>query len=94
LDAFSIATEVLGDLKLTSGQLGQLRALDYRLLLELHRLSERAQARMPPPGKTPVQVPGTAAGATPEEIAALREMLVADILAMLTPEQRAAVNRG
>jgi hypothetical protein len=49
---------------------------------------------MPPPGKTPVQVPGTAAGATPEEIAALREMLVADILAMLTPEQRAAVNRG
>lgn len=34
MDVFTVAAELLGDMHLTSGQLGQLRALEYRLLLE------------------------------------------------------------
>lgn len=34
MDVFTVAGELLGDVRLTAGQLGQLRALNYRLLLE------------------------------------------------------------
>ena len=34
MDVFTLAAEILGDVRLTSGQLGQLRALEYRLLVE------------------------------------------------------------
>ena len=34
MDVFAVAEELLGGIALTSGQLGQIRALDYRLLLE------------------------------------------------------------
>ena len=34
MDVFTLAAEILGDVQLTSGQLGQLRALEYRLLVE------------------------------------------------------------
>lgn len=34
MDVFIVAEELLGDMHLTSGQLGQLRALNYRLLLK------------------------------------------------------------
>lgn len=34
MNVFTVAEELLGDIHLTSGQLGQLRALEYRLLLE------------------------------------------------------------
>jgi hypothetical protein len=82
MDAFSIAAEMLGDLRLTSGQLGQLRALDYRLLIEIDRLSGLRRL------EDATSETSSAFEPTPNETAALREMIVGDILEMLTPEQR------
>ena len=44
MDVLNVAAELLGSIHLTSGQLGQLRALDYRLLLEA---SPRGAAPLP-----------------------------------------------
>jgi hypothetical protein len=68
MDVFTVAAELLGDLHLTSGQLGQLRALDYRLLLESLPEDTAPSAR---------------------EQDALRALIVAEIMQMLTPDQRA-----
>lgn len=88
MDVFTIAAELLGDLKLTSGQLGQLRALEYRLLLESVRR----------PGRFPGSAGSTAdamdePAARLERDVVLRAQIVAEILEMLTPEQRAELNR-
>ena len=91
MDAFTIAAELLGHIELSSGQLGQLRALDYRLLLEFERLAKSRPTR-PAEGGT-AQQPGSAFEPTPEEEAALRASIIPDILEMLTPEQRAAFDQ-
>jgi len=91
MDVFSIASEVLGDLQLSSGQLGQLRALDYRLLLD-RRQSRDSEAggddRGVPAGKPP-----GADDLSIDDAAALRAGIVAEILEMLTPEQRASLDQ-
>ena len=46
MDVLTVAAELLGDIRLTPGQLGQLRALDYRLLLE-----SLPRDPAPPPGE-------------------------------------------
>jgi hypothetical protein len=73
MDVFTVAAELLGDLQLTSGQLGQLRALEYRLLLESLR-RDHAPSR--------------------EEEVDLRAEVVDEIVQMLTPDQRARLDRG
>jgi hypothetical protein len=95
MDAFSIAKELLGDMKLTSGQLGQLRALDYRLLLERQRLTER------PPPRPPQEAGGalapdsaTEVDPSPAQLAVLRAMIVDGIMEMLTTEQRASLEQS
>jgi hypothetical protein len=93
MDAFSIAAELLGHIELSSGQLGQLRALDYRLLLEVDRLAKSRPARPAAGGAAEPPPPSPAFEPTPEEEAALRASIIPDILEMLTPEQRAALDR-
>ena len=87
MDAFSTAAELLGDMQLTSDQLAQLRAINYKYQLEVaHRLHARKES-----GPTAPASPQ--AGLTPQDYASLRAMIVADIQEMLTPEQRAALHR-
>ena len=93
MDAFSIAAELLGDIELSSGQLGQLRALDYRLLLEFDRLAKSRPTRPTSRDAAGPPPPSSAFEPTPEEEAALRASIIPDILEMLTPEQRAALDR-
>ena len=88
MDVFAVASDLLGDLRLNSEQLGQLRALEYRLLLE----------SVPRPGRSPASGGETAdladeePGAAPARDLALRAEIVAEILEMLTPDQRRALN--
>lgn len=89
MDVFAVAAELLGGIKLTSGQLGQLRALEYRLLLE----SVRDPVRSPGPEDTPAGRSGDERGAEPTGDPALRAEIEAEILEMLNPEQRADLNR-
>jgi hypothetical protein len=82
MDVFIIATELLGKLELTSGQLGQLRALEYRLLLE----------SLPPRRGASKSAVEADPGSVPENEAALRARVVEEIMQMLTPEQRAQLS--
>jgi hypothetical protein len=89
MDVFTVAGELLGDLKLSSGQLGQLRALDYRLLLE-----SLPSGGEPPGGLgTPAPAREDFPSAVPDEQDALRRVIVDEILQILTPEQHAQLNR-
>ena len=72
MDVFTVAEEMLGDLHLTAGQLGQLRALNYRLLLE----SRPREIALEP-------------GAEED----LRTRIAAEIMKMLSPEQRAQLRQ-
>lgn len=89
MDVFTIAAELLGDLKLTSGQLGQLRALEYRLLLE----SVRGPGKVPGTGAGRADVTEDEPAVSPERDIVLRTRIEAEILEMLTPEQRAELSR-
>jgi hypothetical protein len=88
MNAYSVAAELLGDVELSAGQLSQLRAIDYRYHLEIHRrLHERARI-----GRRAPSDPSPELG--PEDIAVLRDMLVAAIHELLTPAQRARLAGG
>lgn len=89
MDVFAVAAELLGEMRLTSGQLGQLRALEYRLLLE----SVRDPVQSPGPEGTPAGIPDDERGAEPAPDPALRAEIEAEILEMLSPDQRAELNR-
>lgn len=73
MDAYSVASAVLGDLALTPGQLAELRAIDYRYQ---RRLFERLHA------------PGAGAAPGEEAERELQRAMVRDILGLLTPAQR------
>lgn len=88
MDVFTVAAEIFGDLKLTSGQLGQLRALEYRLLLD----SAGAGGKRAVAGAT-AQDTADEPVAWRVRDASARAMISAEILEMLTPEQRAELNR-
>lgn len=93
MNTYSIAAELLGDLELSPEQHAHLRAIDYRYQLELQR---RLQAHAG--GETVPEQPSTRnadaeSGMNPEELASARARLVDDILDMLTPEQRAILDR-
>jgi hypothetical protein len=79
MDAFSTAAEMLGTTALTPGQLAQLRALNTKHYLAVHALLRGPDGREQERDLTEV------------ESAALRALLAADILEILTPEQRRAL---
>lgn len=87
MDAFTVAEELLPGIHLTSGQLAQLRAINYEYYTRLFALS-----RTPLPGAPQPQpdAPPVVREPTPAEAGELRATLVAEIRAMLTPDQRRA----
>ena len=95
MDAFAVATELLGDLELTSGQRAQLRAINHKYWQEvyalLHPAGEEGRAAESPPSNASSAVEPSL---TERQTAGLRAMLERDIREMLTPAQRAAIERG
>jgi hypothetical protein len=93
VDAFTVATDLFGDLQLTSGQLAQLRAINHKYWQEvytlLHPAGGDAKAPGPPDGGP---TPSEPASLTERQTAALRAMLEKELRAILTPEQRAALD--
>ena len=81
MDAFTSAAELLGEMPLSAEQLAQLRAINTDHFLRLHALLRA------PDGRSEERDP------TGEETATLRARLVVDILEMLSPEQREALDR-
>jgi hypothetical protein len=73
VNALTIATEMLGDIDLSPGQLAQLRALNRKYAQRVYTLLHRSEA-------TPQEE------LTEAEAADLHARLTADILAVLTPE--------
>jgi Spy/CpxP family protein refolding chaperone len=82
MDAFGTAAGMLGDLALTSGQIAQLRAINTKHYLAVHELLRGPDGR------------AEERDLTGAETATLRAVLVADILEILTPEQRGALPPG
>jgi hypothetical protein len=74
-----MAKELLGDLEPSPGQLAQLRALDRKYAQRVYSLLHESDI--------PRQE------LTDGEAADLRAMLVSDILALLTPEQKGLLQR-
>ena len=94
MDAFTVASEMLGGIELGSGQLAQLRAINYRFVREVARLL-REPAGVGEDGAAPTQprIASVRRDLAEREVAALRAMLVADIRELLTDEQLALLDR-
>jgi hypothetical protein len=75
MDAITVANELLGNLHVSPGQLAQLRALNRKYAQRIYTLLH------PPDGPPRDQL-------AEAEAADLHARLTADILALLTPEQR------
>lgn len=81
MDALTMAEELFGDLHLDSEQVAQLRAINYQYWLDVHELLHH-------PGR-----PGGPEGELTEaETAELETRVKGDLLEILTPEQRRAVD--
>jgi len=95
VDAFTVATDLLGDLQLTSGQLAQLRAINHKywqaVYALLHPPDEDAQRAAV--GEEPAS-PAAEVSLTAQQVADLRAMLEGDVRNLLTPEQREALGRN
>ena len=94
MDAFAVATELLGDLELTSGQRAQLRAINHKYWQEVYALlhpagEEAGDAEAPEARASSAVEPSL----TERQTAGLRAMLERDIREMLTPAQLAAIER-
>jgi hypothetical protein len=75
MNAFTVAAEIFGNMELTPGQLAQLRALDRKYAQRVYTLLHDSET-------------GTARELTDVEAADLEAKLRADVLGLLTPEQR------
>jgi Spy/CpxP family protein refolding chaperone len=94
MNAFTVAAEMLGDLELTSGQRAQLRAINHKYFQEVYTLlqptgeeAHRAGAQTEA-GSTPAEPSLTA-----QQTDGLRAMLERDVRDLLTPAQRARLDR-
>jgi len=92
MDVFEVVHELLGDLPLTTGQLTQLRAIDrkywqavFTLLHPEHGDDWRLDLRAGPGSA------GAAPSLSADQTADLHAMLVREVRALVTPEQRAAL---
>jgi hypothetical protein len=94
MDPFRMAELVLGDTKLTPGQLAQLRAINTKYFTELYALQQKAGAE----GGAPEAAPGSLADGRPgipeADLAALETVIARDIRDMLTEDQRAVLDRN
>jgi hypothetical protein len=94
MDPFMMAELLLGDTKLTPGQLAQLRAINTKYFTELYALQQRAAAER----GAPAAAGGSLADQRPEvpqaDLAALDVVIARDIRDMLTDEQRIVVDRN
>lgn len=93
MNSYAIAAELLGDLELSPEQHAQLRAIDYRYQLELQWRLQTHAGRETVPEQPSSRNADAESGMSPEEFASARARLVDDILDMLTPAQRAVLNR-
>jgi hypothetical protein len=85
MDPFTMASLLLGDTKLTPGQLAQLRAINTKYFTELYALQQKAAA-----GPLADRAP-----AVPEaELAALDATIARDIRDIVTEEQRVVLDRN
>jgi hypothetical protein len=75
MNVFQLAAELIGDIELSPGQLAQLRALDRKYAQRVYTILHGGDS-------------GTPHEPTEAETAELRAQLTADILDLLTPEQR------
>ena len=81
MSPYDLASELLGHMPLTNWQVAELRAIDRKYQQRLYTLLHRDDAA----------APRAEQALTEEEVEELRARVVSDILAMLTPEQRALV---
>jgi hypothetical protein len=81
MNALTMATELLGDIELSPGQVAQLRALNRKYAQRIYTLLHPSDA----PPREELSEP---------EAADLHVRLAADILALLTPEQQSALQRN
>lgn len=79
MNALTMASELLGDLELSPGQLAQLRALDRKYAQRVYTLLHESDV--------------TRQELTDAEGADLHARLVSDILALLTPEQQSLLQK-
>ena len=95
MDAFTVAAEVLGDLQLTSGQAAQLRAIDHKYWQAVYDLLHPPDDDAPRAavGREPAS-PAAEVSLTAEQVADLRAMLERNVRALLTPEQREALDQS
>ncbi|MDQ3697343.1 MAG: hypothetical protein M3373_04875 [Gemmatimonadota bacterium] len=82
MDFFAVAAEVLGDIKLSSGQLAQLRAIDRKYQQRLYTLLHDSGV-----AGTPSDSMGGARDPTAEEAAELRAMIESDIREIVATKQ-------
>ncbi|MGH7504135.1 MAG: hypothetical protein ACRELX_00720 [Longimicrobiales bacterium] len=85
MDAFTVAEELIPGIELSADQLAQLRAINHKYYSRLFALSRTPGTGPAPTGAT---TPHTPREPTAQEASELRATLVADLLALLTPEQR------
>jgi hypothetical protein len=95
MDAFTVAAEVLGELQLTSGQLAELRAINHAHWQAVYALLHPPESDVPRAvaGEEPAS-PAAEVSLTAEQVADLRAMLERNVRALLTPEQREALDRS
>jgi hypothetical protein len=85
MNPFTMAELLLGDMKLTPGQLAQLRAINTRYFTELYALQRKVGAGSATDGRSVV----------PEaDLAALDATIARDIRDMLSEDQRAVLDRN
>jgi hypothetical protein len=91
MNAFAVAAQMLGGLQLGAGQLAQLRAVDSRHHQRLYTLVNAPAG--PPESRARPGTPRMPREPTPAERLELHAMLVRDVRALLSPEQRAWIDR-
>jgi Spy/CpxP family protein refolding chaperone len=80
MNALTMATEMLGNVELTPGQLAQLRALDRKYAQRVYTLLHDSED-------------GIRRELTEAEAADLEAKLRSDVLALLTPEQQGQLRK-
>ncbi|CAN5532721.1 hypothetical protein BH24GEM3_BH24GEM3_17820 [soil metagenome] len=94
MDAFTVAEEMLGAMTLNAEQLAQLRAINHGYYQRLFTLLSQPNAGAGPGDDAAASTTARAdRDLTAAEVAELRRLLEADILDLLTHEQRQALSR-
>jgi hypothetical protein len=87
MDAFTVADELIRGTRLTADQLAQLRAINHRHFSRMYALTRDTTDAAARGNVAPAPRP-----LTRRETSQLRAMLVEDVLQLLTPRQRSALD--